>query len=313
MFRRCCCGSHVDSAGGDGELASLVETSYLHGHVRSDEAYDAMLSSLFSPPWFSWADGAGGPSHDSTGGRAQLKEACERVLDHVATHGPFDGAFGFSQGALVLTIVSSAKARHSLGIVRGVRSPPVPPSSMGRYSEEAEEAEEAESPFRFAILACGAGPLPGLGIGAEAAREGEPAGGLITIPSLHLIGAKDPIAPRSRQLLALWGGEKLVVHEGGHTHALPMDLRRDRSIRGTVRTFLLARIAEVMAEVVVRGGEREMREEADHDRRLAPVGVPPPPASGASDASASDCSAAASAQQPTRGTGDTGPRRCSLI
>ena len=209
-------GLHVDpDYGGDGALARLVAPTLIDGPVRSSRAYDTLLGEMFAPPWCSWVDGADGPEHDTPAGLAMLREACEHVLDVCAREGPFDGAYGFSQGALVVTLLCSPAARASLGVRE--------PGGGG--------AGTATAPFRFAILACGAAPPASL-----ASHD-------LAVPSLHIIGAEDHIRARSRTLRTLWqsGGSSCETYEGAFGHAIPMGFRFDRKGRAVVEAFLLSR------------------------------------------------------------------------
>ena len=72
----------------------------------------------------SWIDLAAGSDPSQ-----QLEASLRHVIAHVERHGPYDGAFGFSQGAAILTMLSDASTRRALGCSRPL--------------------------WRFVVLACG--------------------------------------------------------------------------------------------------------------------------------------------------------------
>eukprot|EP00908_Phaeocystis_cordata_P011789 Transcript_22744.p1 GENE.Transcript_22744~~Transcript_22744.p1 ORF type:complete len:288 (+),score=19.60 Transcript_22744:81-944(+) len=64
----------------------------------------------------------------------QLEDSLRFVVKHVRDHGPYDGAFGFSQGAAVVTLLSDASLRRSLGCDQPLwecaTAQPQPPSCL---------------------------------------------------------------------------------------------------------------------------------------------------------------------------------------
>ena len=100
--------------------------------------------------------------------RAELAESLASVAAHVQQpSGPFDGAFGFSQGlAAVITILSDARVWKEMGL--------------------------RAAPWRFVVLACGVDYLVREHTGVEVC---------CTVPSLHLLGDADPFLMESELLL----------------------------------------------------------------------------------------------------------------
>ena len=47
---------------------------------------------------------------------SQLKQSLIFIAAHVREHGPYDGAYGFSQGASIVTLLSDETVRRSIGI-----------------------------------------------------------------------------------------------------------------------------------------------------------------------------------------------------
>ena len=151
--------------------------------------------------------------------RALLDRTLRYLLDHIELYGPFDGLWGFSEGAAVVALLSTPSVRHRLG-------------------------RPARPSWRFAVLACGA-TVHELhddhdahdihdAHGAEEAREeGErplakrDTAGIIPtaddandsgimLPSLHLIGARDPMRPLSERLASRWNAPTVHHHALGH-------------------------------------------------------------------------------------------------
>ena len=152
-------------------VAAVASCSYIDGPHRSD-TYDKDLE--YGRTW--WVEGE------------SLQPALTHVIEYAKKHGPFDGAFGFSMGASVVTLLSDPAVLASLGHEGGLL-------------------------WSFALLACGTDRLLSL----------EPALTTpIAMPSLHIHGAKDPILADAQRLLKAWDRPRLLVHP--YEHALPMKL-----------------------------------------------------------------------------------------
>ena len=122
------------------------------------------------------------PSHSA-------RPALDAVLEYARQHGPFDGAYAFSQGASIVTLLSDPTVLASLNV--------------------------EHPPWRFVLLACGASGL--------AFRQTEPAlQPPIALPSLHLHGAADDWLASSRELVGLFDRPRVLEHPYGH--ALPVQL-----------------------------------------------------------------------------------------
>ncbi|MDN7183325.1 serine hydrolase family protein [Caballeronia sp. SEWSISQ10-4 2] len=112
--------------------------------------------------------------------------------------GPFDGVFGFSQGAALA------------GLLVGLRS------MDGKPSEQTPLA------FDFAIMAGGF-----LANDPSLARLYEsPAS--YDLPSVHIIGRSDSVVPsqHSRMLASKFGKPLILEHDGGHVIAARPEIRR---------------------------------------------------------------------------------------
>jgi acetyl esterase/lipase len=145
----------------------------------------------------------------SGAGHARMRyEGWERTRKAIVSafdrQGPFDGVFGFSQGAALT------------GLVVGLRAPDGVPTL------------EQPITFDFAILVSGfVSNDP-----AHASLYARKAS--YALPSLHLIGRSDGVVPTrdSRELAARFGEPTLVEHGGGHVVA------SDPSVRTAVGAFL---------------------------------------------------------------------------
>ncbi len=139
-------------------------------------------------------------------GWARTREA---IVARFAAEGPFDGVFGFSQGAALA------------GLLVGLRS--------------AEVREDPEHPLRFdfAIMVGGFPSNDPELARLYRARES------YALPSLHVLGRADGIVPMSgsRALAARFAAPVVVEHGGGHV--IPSEAR----VRDAIRAFLEERIA----------------------------------------------------------------------
>ena len=103
--------------------ADDVELCYLDAPFATATGFDSSFAGGRS--WQNYeANPPGTPE-----ARAELAESLASVAAHVQQHGPFDGAFGFSQGAAVITILSDARVWKEMGL--------------------------QAAPWRFVVLACG--------------------------------------------------------------------------------------------------------------------------------------------------------------
>ena len=178
-------------------------------------ASNATLAQLSERPfrtWFHWTKSSA-DSFTTT----NLEESLERIMAAVSKYGPYDGIYGFSQGAFMCSVVCN------------------PAVWRGRFGLD-------RCPFDFAILA-NAGlsdSLRSCKVAQARASGGEPEAALelpLTIPSLHLIGALDPYY-RSQKSLAsdLYTYAHTHVHAEGHE--LPLKLVQDVQLTEALAGFL---------------------------------------------------------------------------
>jgi len=146
--------------------------------------------------------------HTHYKGWARTRDAIVAAFGH---EGPFDGVFGFSQGAALT------------GLLVGLRAP------GGRPADERPLA------FDFAIMVGGFRSNDPEHASLYARRDS------YDLPSLHVLGRADAVVPneRSRALAACFPGATLVEHGGGHVVA------SDPATLDRVRAFLDAAPAPV--------------------------------------------------------------------
>eukprot|EP00966_Prymnesium_polylepis_P243108 5622014-Prymnesium_polylepis.1 len=102
-----------------------------------------------------------------------VRTGLELVVEHCKKHGPFDVAYGFSQGCSVITMLSDAGVLKALGV---------------------------ETPlWKSVVCVCGTGYLITKQTQLPVV---EPAA--VALPSFHLHGATDNILPESKALLTLF-------------------------------------------------------------------------------------------------------------
>jgi len=130
------------------------------------------------------------------------------IVARFAAEGPFDGVFGFSQGAALT------------GLLVGLRTANGPPT--------------AERPLRFDFaIMVGGFPSNDPDLAKLYVRPDSYA-----LPSLHVFGRADGVVPSddSRALAARFASPVLVEHAGGHV------IPREARARDAIRAFLEERI-----------------------------------------------------------------------
>ncbi|KAG2204678.1 serine hydrolase FSH [Mucor mucedo] len=123
---------------------------------------------------------------------AGFKESVSFLKEFMTKEGPFDGVFGFSQGACLAAVITVCLEDRTLA-----------PSLFG---------PEFEHPnFKFAIIAAGFKPLPQKATEHIWTHK-------ITTPTLHMIGEEDKlITPDLQQTLVDQCIDPIVIrHAGGH-------------------------------------------------------------------------------------------------
>jgi acetyl esterase/lipase len=202
----CLHGNHGNADVLRAQMAPLVEgTESLADYV----AVDAPSLAKGDYGWWHAVDGAR-PSYD---GWSRTREWLVSLFEE---KGPFDGVFGFSQGAALA------------GLLVGLRS------------RSRETTPEHPFQFDFAVVVSGF-------------RSGDPSHATLyeskesyALPSLHLIGHSDVIVPPSRSfdLASAFINATIVEHAGGHVIASTPEARDryrrflETMLRGRTESFL---------------------------------------------------------------------------
>merc|ERR1712094_60930 len=91
--------------GGHIGLTRAASCDFLHGPVLA-QAFSRVVEEFFGGNFWQWHENVTWTS---------IEPALRRVLDHVEAEGPYDGLFGFSQGASIVTLLSRLAVRRALG------------------------------------------------------------------------------------------------------------------------------------------------------------------------------------------------------
>ncbi|HEX3760094.1 MAG TPA: hypothetical protein VHW23_15365 [Kofleriaceae bacterium] len=172
---------------GRGELLR-AQLAPLAGALAADAGFVCVDAPALAAGDFGWWH-AVPDEHDRSGQAVHYRgwsATCAWLFALLRDDGPFDGVFGFSQGAAVAALLAALCV-----VERPASDPPALP---------------------FAILAGGFASRD-----ARHATLLERAGG-IAVPSLHLIGRRDGVvAPRdSHALASRFAAPAVVEHDGGH-------------------------------------------------------------------------------------------------
>ncbi|CAI2377046.1 unnamed protein product [Moneuplotes crassus] len=84
-------------------FGEFIEFHYLDAPYDASAIFDEQIKNKFGGPFFAWVN-KDTEKHNFDG----LVESCEYVKEYCATHGPFDGFIGFSQGGYVIRTMLKA-------------------------------------------------------------------------------------------------------------------------------------------------------------------------------------------------------------
>ena len=186
-------------------LCEHADCDLLHSPL-ADYAYSSDFHLLSALPFHAWWHGTLDGKRLARVLRLRLV-VLRLVLRYVERHGPYDGLYGFSQGAALVSLLSRPGMIDALGGC-------------------------AVRPWSFVILGCG------VHLGDEAAASLCPIAP-IALPSLHLIGRWDLLCRTGSERLAeQYTAPTVYTHDWGHS--LPAGLMEDAECAATVRTFIMA-------------------------------------------------------------------------
>ncbi len=173
----------------------LTETEYddvfVNGPILVNEPGLGMaeLERLISGPWYSWLPSNAGS--EELEGEILLDAICDAVqvvLSVIEREGPFDGVFGFSQGAVIASFVNGLlQDKPLLKALRERTGSSIPGSIKSMALGNA-------APFGSGIFACAAAPLTLSELRLKAGLGDIPVS-TFTIQSIHLIGRQDNYKP----------------------------------------------------------------------------------------------------------------------
>ena len=124
----------------------------------------------------------------------EIYEACEYILSYVNENGPYEAVYGFSQGAFLVTLLSSSHFRAQLGTTTTTTT----------------AAAAIVPPWEFCILACAAVSATDLLLAVDE-----------DLPSFHLIGTNDPFKPNSDAIVDYYHSESALVVYRDIGHEVP--------------------------------------------------------------------------------------------
>ncbi len=177
---------------------------------------------------------------------AKYYKGWQRTRDWAAAYfaeqGPFDGVFGFSQGAALT------------GLLTGLRAPDGKPTAAKPLA------------FDFAVMT---GGFPS--IDSNLAKLYEDKAGY-ALPSAHIIGSSDYIVrpADSRSLASRFQDPVLLTHSGGHVVAATSEVRQG------FRAFLEEMLRKKHARKDARGDGGDSRQSGDspiHAKPASPTGI----------------------------------------
>ncbi|GAB4813758.1 hypothetical protein N2152v2_000804 [Parachlorella kessleri] len=150
----------------------------------------ADVAPYFEGPYYEWWN-----AHKDEAGEGWLYEGYEKTItllqDVVRLHGPFDGVMGFSQGAAVASLLAGMQRSGRL-----LKDQPL---------------------LRFCVLFAGIKIRSKVrGDEGEVDCISEIYEGMRSCPSLHIIGARDPIKRMTNDLIASFDNPVVIDHVKGH-------------------------------------------------------------------------------------------------
>ncbi|KAJ5579528.1 uncharacterized protein N7459_005513 [Penicillium hispanicum] len=207
-----------------------IEFDFLDGTFSSTAA--AGVDLFYPPPYYSWYEGVAVD---------EVRNACARLNEYIAKHGPYDLAMAFSQGCVVAS---------SLLLFHQEETPHLPPpfkaamficgggplyilEELGFHvSAEAKERDAAsraalnKQAGSTAVLAQGGDRWTGLesldgGLSEEQLRNEITCPTRISVPTVHVYGTKDPRYAAGVHLSGICDPAKRRTYNHGGGHEIP--------------------------------------------------------------------------------------------
>ena len=160
---------------------------YIDGPIKTDQAGPdiARFEDIIDGPWYSWLPDNFTQLNTNDSFEAVYK-AVKTVVSAIQENGPFDGVYGFSQGALIANIVNNIA--HDPVLLKALNAelslPLLPTQNL----------------FKTAIYACYAAPMTISDL-RQQANLGQLQIQSDTTHQIHLIGRLDPFRARSEEFV----------------------------------------------------------------------------------------------------------------
>ena len=156
----------------------------------------------------------------------------DAIVSTFARQGPFDGVFGFSQGAALASLLVGLRSSD----------PPAPSEATSPASGSSSKAEALV--FDFAVMVGGF-----VVADADLARLYDERANY-ALPSAHLIGRSDSVVPSeaSFELASKFENPMILEHQGGHVISTAPQIRQG------FRTFLEEMHQRKRSRMVARSG-----------------------------------------------------------
>ncbi|KAK9801874.1 hypothetical protein WJX73_005674 [Symbiochloris irregularis] len=196
----------MQRAGLDTALQDLITVEYLNAPIIATGEPSPDVAAFFSGPYYQWwaASKDEGTGHWTYDGKEQSMEYVRR---HARDHGPYDGILAMSQGTILTTLLL-----------------------LDDHCNKERTSGSSEL-GRFCIMI--AGVIPRVKI-----PDIQGTGSQLAVPSVHLIGDKDPIKLASHRLMDLFQNPLHIPHSKGHV-VPALDAMQLEQLRG----FLQAQAA----------------------------------------------------------------------
>ncbi|MEN9864428.1 MAG: hypothetical protein RL748_18, partial [Pseudomonadota bacterium] len=224
-----------------GLSGSDFDVVYANGPILAFQAGPGIsaIEGLVNGPWYSWLPQTWADVELEPGVlRSAICEAVWQVLTLVQQHGRFDGIFGFSQGALIASLVNGLPQDAALQAALlerfGPSIAPMMPSSL---------------PFPAAVFACAAAPMSLAQLRMRAGLGGAPMS--LAAPayhSVHLIGRKDDFKPWSESFALSMNSPRTQVLYLPDGHEINRLQRSDTEIAARIQQCFEAAHSAVSAD-----------------------------------------------------------------
>ncbi|OJJ46415.1 hypothetical protein ASPZODRAFT_16182 [Penicilliopsis zonata CBS 506.65] len=190
----------------------------LHGRGTNSDIFESQLgpgiTDLYPPPFLCWYE---------HGVPVEVQDALVDLAVIIDEDGPYDGVVGFSEGAAVVASLLLSENNSSrdnenrfhVAVLFNSVIPLIPEKTVqkipGEPLGEVVSGQDHESYLALLKQTSSSTKARWYTPRASSAR--------ISIPTVHVIGARDPFAASSRMVVDLYQPEKthVLVHEGGHT------------------------------------------------------------------------------------------------